>query len=320
MTPDLFDASVVNAESGGDIILIELLRGLAENGMLANLHKDRWLRHVEESRLTTLSPSLKDKVRTCLSVLHDRHRLVRHPKCKSGVPQNDSEWLNAALDSNDKIPFHAIFLSRQKQAECSRLCACLVNFEELLDSVQWDERRRRTCSLTKSQDEYRMVLSPVLRHAKSLMLIDPWLNCKEMRYLDTVKLCSRLAGRRIQKRRLVRIDIHTKASSQQPDGRSVKEHLDRWEKKLQPLINEDGHRFRVYLWEPFSGSESMHDRFILTDQCGISVPAGLDCRSDSHANTTDWSLLDERARQRTWNTYQPGSSPFNLLAFRELFP
>ena len=67
MTPDLFDASVANTNGSASIILVELLRGIAENGLLANLHKDRWLRHVTEKRTTTLSPALKDKVLTCLS-------------------------------------------------------------------------------------------------------------------------------------------------------------------------------------------------------------------------------------------------------------
>jgi len=112
MTPDLFDASVANSDGRASIILVELLRGIAENGLSANLHKDRWLRHVTEKRATTLSPALKDKVLACLSVLHDRHRLVRHPKCMAGDPGNDKEWLNLAFDSHDRIPFHAIVLSQ----------------------------------------------------------------------------------------------------------------------------------------------------------------------------------------------------------------
>jgi len=74
----------------------------------------------------------------------------------------------------------------------------------------------------------------------------------------------------------------------------------------------------VFLWESLPGSESMHDRFILTDQCGISAPGGLDCRSHSHANRTDWSLLDEDVRQRHWNEYDPPVSPFKLLGNREI--
>jgi len=190
MTPDLFDASVANTDGRASIILVELLRGIAENGLSANLHKDRWLRHVTEKRATTLSPALKDKVLACLSVLHDRHRLVRHPKCMAGDPGNDKEWLNLAFDSHDRIPFHGIVLSQPLIDGCGRECDALVEFFGSLDSAQWNGRRKRTLSLTKSDADYRTALAAILRHAKSLALIDPWLNSHESRYLDTVTICS----------------------------------------------------------------------------------------------------------------------------------
>ncbi len=105
---------------------------------------------------------------------------------------------------------------------------------------------------------------------------------------------------------------------QKPDGRTVTDYLSAWELKLRPLIMVDGHRFRVFLWESMHGSESMHDRFILTDQCGISAPGSLDCRSHSHANSTDWSLFDEDVRQRRLNEYNPPVSLFKLVGNKEL--
>ena len=99
-------------------------------------------------------------------------------------------------------------------------------------------------------------------------------------------------------------------------GKEVADYLDDWEQKLRPLIKADGHRFRVFLWESLSGQESMHDRFILTDQCRVSVPGGLDCRRHSHANSTDWNLLDEEARRRRLEDYDPAISPFKLLGER----
>ena len=89
-------------------------------------------------------------------------------------------------------------------------------------------------------------------------------------------------------------------------------------RKLRPLIAADGHHFRVFLWESLPGSESMHDRYILTDQCCISAPGGLDCRSQSHPNSTDWSLLDESVRIKRWNDYDRSASPFKLLDDREV--
>lgn len=313
MTPDLFDASVVNTNNTGGVILVEILKGLAENGLLANLDKDRWSRHVIQDRITTLSPALKDKVLACLSVLNDRHRLVRHPKCTSGNPDTDQAWLSLAFDSHDRIPFKAIVLSQQLFFDCGRECDALVEFFESLDSTQWNDRRRRTLSLTKSDAHYRAALMPLLRHAKSLALIDPYLNCQESRYLDTVTICSNVFGQRGHVRLKGRIDIHAEARRQKPEGQTVSDHLTIWKNKLRPLTTTDGHRFRVFLWESLSDSESMHDRYILTDQCGISTPGGLDCRSHSHANNTDWSLLDDDVRVRRWADYDPSVSPFGLL-------
>lgn len=318
MTPDLFEASVANTDSSGGIILVELLRGIAENGLLANLNKDRWLRHVTEQRATTLSPILRSKVLLCLSILHDRHRLVRHPKCIAGDPSSDTEWLNLAFESHARIPFHAIVLSQSLIESCSRECDAFVEFFGSLDSVQWNGRRKRTLSLTKSDTNYRAGLTPILRHAKSLALIDPWLNSHESRYFDTVAICSTVLGQRGHARLHGRIDIHAEAGKQKPEGQSLVDYLTTWEQRLRPLITADGHRFRVFLWESLPGSESMHDRFILTDQCGISVPGGLDCRSHSRPNSTDWNLLDEDVRLRRWNDYDPPASPFRLLGDREI--
>jgi len=318
MTPELFEGSVANTDNSAGVILVELLRGIAENGLLANLHKDRWLRHVTEKRTITLSPALKDKVLACLSVLHSRHRLVRHPRCMAGDPDTDQDWLNLAFDSHDRIPFHAIILSQVLIDSCGRECDAFVEFFGSLDSAQWNGRRKRTLSLTKSDTDYRSALAPILRYAKSLVLIDPWLNAQESRYFDTVTICSNVMGQRGHARLQGRIDIHAEAGKQKPYGRTVGDYLTAWEQKLRPLIAADGHRFRVFLWESLPGSESMHDRFILTDQCGISTPGGLDCRTHSQANSTDWSLLDEDVRQRRWNEYDPPVSPFNLLGDREI--
>lgn len=62
----------------------------------------------------------------------------------------------------------------------------------------------------------------------------------------------------------------------------------------------------------------MHDRFILTDQCGISVPGGLDCRAEPEPASTDWTLLDEDARTRRWSDYDPSTSPFHRVGYREI--
>ena len=318
MTPDLFDAAMLEADSASNVILIELLKGIAENGLLANLHKGGWSCHVREERVPTLSPDVRGKVISCLSMLDKRHRLACHPKCVAGSPATDMDWLNLALESHQGIPFHAIVSSHPLIDDCDQDCDALVEFFSSLDSGKWDGRRRRDLTLTKSPPAYRAALAPILRHAKSLVLVDPWLNSDEARYFDTVTICSNVMGQRGHTRLQGRIHIHGEAGKQKPPGRSPTDYLNAWDQKLRPLVAVDNHRFKVFLWESIPGSESMHDRYILTDQCGLSIPAGLDCRTHSYANSTTWSLLDDVTLQLRWSDYDPSASPFNLLGDREI--
>lgn len=316
LTPELFDASVVNTDNAGTI-LVQLLRGIEENGLLADLNRSRWSRYIGE-RIETPPQVLRDKVMACLKIIEDRHRLVRHPKCVSGNPGTNLDWLNLALESHQKIPFHAIILSQALMESCGQENSSFVEFLRSLDSAQWESRRIRTLTLTKSLADYRAALAPILRHARSLALIDPWLNSQESRYFNTVTICSNMMGQRGHARLQGRIHIHAEAGQQKPYNRTLTDYLNAWEQKLRILIAADGHRFKVFLWESLPGSQSLHDRFILTDQCGISAPGGLDCRSHSHANSTDWSLLDEDVRQQRLNDYDPLLSPFKLLGDREI--
>ena len=52
-------------------------------------------------------------------------------------------------------------------------------------------------------------------------------------------------------------------------------------------------RFRVSLWASKPGGKNFHDRYILTDQCGIDAPGGLDFVTDAtRANLSGWRLLE----------------------------
>lgn len=318
MTPNLFDASVIDPDPRASVILVELLKGIAENGLLANLHKDRWLRHVQEHRVSTLPTSLRDRILTILNLLHDRHRLVRHPKRQVGDPATDFDWLQLALDSHDRIPFQGILLSQDLIDGCGHNCDAFVEFLGALESPQWEARRRRSGTLNKCEADYRATLAPILRHAKKLQLIDPYLNPNKTRFLKTVEICSELLGKRTHERLPGRIDIHANAEAQDSERTNTDNDLDAWEAKLRPLVTCYHHVFRVHLWERRPGGPPMHDRFILTDQCGISVPGGLDCRTDRDAASTDWTLLDEDARTRRWSDYDPATSPFNRVNCREV--
>jgi hypothetical protein len=272
-----------------------------------------------EHRLARLSPGLRDKVIACLNTLHDRHRLVRHPRRIQGNPTADSEWLELALESHRRIPFYGIILGKALLSECGHSDAAFAELSEALDSPQW-QSRRRSSTLTKCDADYRAALAPILRHARTLALVDPYMSCHDSRFFNTVKICIDLLGQRGHAILPSRIHIHAgNPGNSYNHPESVADRLSAWERCLRPLIDEQHpHRFKVFLWEAHPGGETLHDRYILTDQCGLSIPAGLDCRADSMPNSTTWSLLDEEDRIRRLQDFDPGTSPFRLLGEREV--
>ena len=191
-----------------------------------------------------------------------------------------------------------------------------MEYTGALDSARWQECQRQTVTLTKSSADYYTYLTPILRYARSLVLIDPYLNPEKSRFFKTIEICSGLLGLRIGNDKLAgRIDLHSDANRQNSNF-----SLANWKRKLQPLADKDKHRFRIFLWESKPDSESMHDRYILTDQCGLSIPGGLDCIESSRANSTDWSFIDDDVRINRLAYYKCSTSPFNLKETTEICP
>lgn len=318
ITPDVFNRTDCDAQPELSVILVELLKGLRDNGLVANLHKDKWGVHVSNDMLPQLPPGLRDKLTTCLALLRDRHRLIRHPASASGNPTTDLDWLNLALVSHARIPLSGIVLSQNLQVAYGIPNPDLIILPNVLESQQW-LGRRRSLTLSMVEADYRNVLAPVLRHAKSLTLIDPHMNSQEAKFRRTISLCCQLMGQRGYVRMPGRIDINVAFRDQEPDGRTANDYLNQWQHALAASNGGHGHRIRVFLWDWDAGAQGMHDRFIVTDQCGISVAGGLDCRDPAHRTETTWTLLDEEDRVQTLQKYDPAGTPFRLVASREYY-
>jgi len=317
ITPELFGKSNSNRESS--TILLQLLRNIEKNGLLANPNKDKWVPYVEE-KIEKLKPALRDKFRVRFNKLKDQHRFVRHPKHRESDPATDQDWLDLALDLHEQIQFHAIILSKELIDKSASQCDAFVEFFDSLESEIWLNCKDKL-SVTKSPDNYRSVLAPVLRYARSMALIDPHLDPRKPRFYKTIEICSDLLGKRKHEgdRLHGRIDIHLAEG----DGRTEKgkksyeakeDFFNACEKKLQPLINKYRHCFRVLIWK----SHEFHNRYILTNQCGISAPWGLDCRSQS-TKKDDWSLLSNERQNELWNEFHPDKNCFDLVG-RKKFP
>ena len=308
--PDVFEPSLIDADSALSLAVIEILRGISENGLVANLNNDEWAKYVQQERVSGLSAALRDKILACLTLLYDRHRLVRHPQNAGGNPTTDQDWLALAIDSDRLTAFHGIVLS-DALLSSSAVHPSLLGLSKVLDSAQW-LTRRRSITIHKTFAEYQRILTHLLRYAKALSLVDPYLNAHEPRYTGVIDLCSSLMGNNACGHSPGRIDVHTHINNQKPIANDTNYYINQWRILLGPLALRDGHRFRLFIWRGRPGRKNFHDRFILTDQCGVSIPAGLDARAVSTFSTT-WSLLDEEDRRLNLDDYDVTISPFQIV-------
>ncbi|MGI8554427.1 MAG: hypothetical protein ACR2PL_27110 [Dehalococcoidia bacterium] len=326
ITPDAFDAGAITANPRLEVIVIELLKGISEKGKLANLHKGEWAREVYR-RIEGLAPGVRDEIITWLTYLQDRRRLVRYPRWSGGNPRDDRDWLTLTFESHGRSPFDGIFVADTTFARSGRHDSALVDVSHALGSAP-----RMACQSSRQvlrrPAEYRKLLTPLLRHAQEVTLIDPYLTMQEPRFLNTIGLCVELLGQRGYDPLVGRITIHAgdperfvgyykRAYSGQA---CLDACLEDWKRQIRTWFARGyRHEVHVLLWRDLMTPERLHDRYIFTDQCGIAVQGGLDSRED-WSNSTSWSMLAEPVRKSIIEIYDPTYKRLELLRRLDVSP
>jgi hypothetical protein len=158
---------------------------------------------------------------------------------------------------------------------------------------------------------FENVLRPVLRNAKSLVLIDPHIQPERARYFCSLKAIVKVAYDRPTPTALKVFEIHSKTRA---DYSWYREEL---RSRIGPLLSP-GCQVRLVLWE--DPEDRFHNRFILTNFCGISVDRGLD-ESDRGLDHDDWEIIDEQHREDVWNRFRTiGTHAYGPVAYEASIP
>lgn len=309
--PDVFDAAANNEKNS--TILKEFFKGVCINGLVANLYKDKWITYIKDNKLDLLDQNTRNKVMSCLSTLVSRNRLVRHPKLLQYDPDSDLKWLEHALASHNTHLFHAIISSNKVLSQPINKSEELIDLEVLLDSSIW-EKRVTSIFVTKKSNDYCIYFPSILRYAKHIHLVDPYFDCSD-RYKRTLKICVDCLANRNQK---IEFNIHAGL----PEDVTVAKRLSEWELTIKSINKEHLDRtgknldivFNINLWRQKLWGQAFHDRYILTEQCLISVAHGLDCGSkNAESIRTTWSLMEDSMRSTISDDFKIATSPYDFL-------
>jgi hypothetical protein len=280
LTPDVFDVASYTSEEVCGLHLQNLKEVLLQEGLVRDLRLGDWGRlFVGNDR----SWHLRGK--ELLKKLKSQNRLVSFPSANVTAPATYADWCSEALATHRILPLSGIIVS-EGQSAAHRANPAVASVGRLT-STPWWMARSPSLRLARTLTAYRAALGLVLRHANSLMFIDPYLDPSNGQYTDFLSLMHAAGGRASAPR----IEIHRAAwydggQEKRPQVAAVEAAL---RSGLTECARQTGLTFNVSLWDV------MHDRYLISDILGITLPHGFATTRAPNAVTT-WSQLGRKDR------------------------
>jgi hypothetical protein len=161
------------------------------------------------------------------------------------------------------------------------------------------------CKLIPTNEEdLERTLKPILEYARVLRIIDPYVNTAPWSK-NSIEIASKLLGHGLKKEQDYKCTLEIFSS----EGKSrLNKHQARDAGELKKvwapiweIVKSYNHSFRVVIFGKEPGQKELHDRFILTDQCGIMLSTGFSCDKPVHPQV--WILLPESSYRTIANVF-----------------
>lgn len=166
-----------------------------------------------------------------------------------------------------------------------------------LSGAAWWAGRSPSVRVARTRLDYEVKLDLVLRHANSLMFIDPYIDPTDtFQYSAFIKLFDRLKNRSVKPL----IEVHRAAWYKGGDDKRprVKEVVAALTPQLVACAARAGISIDVFLWD------EVHDRYLISDVIGISMPYGIATTNAPSAFTT-WTRLGRNDRDSVQRDFDP---------------
>lgn len=297
ITPDVFDITSYASEDLCAARLETIREAILNESIVRDLRDGAW------------SVLFKDnhrpwhrRARELVRKLATQNRLVPFSAQLQADPATDIQWCDEAIASHGVDPVSGIIVS----AEIAHGFAGnpVVTSIDRLGGAPWWSGRSPSMRLTRCLVDYQHALSLVLRHANSIMFIDPHLDPSQGRYQDFVTLITGAGNRQASPL----IEIHRVCYRGSGKNRQI---LDlnalegTFHAALDGPLRQVGLTAEVFIWDDF------HDRYVISDLVGISLPNGFDTTGAANARTT-WTRMGRNDRDDVQREFDPASGAHAL--------
>ena len=294
ITPDVFDVTSYPSEEIAAFRLAEIRQVMMTEGLVRDLRDGEW-RTLFRNDNRPWDRHAKELVRK----LAGQGRLMEVPPTRPAAPTNDGEWCAEALASHKlRALTGGVIVTEAVKAAYSR--ETLVERIDRLSRAPWWDGDNPSVRLGRHLTEYKQHLGPILRCANSLQFIDPYLDPAKPGYRDFAAILKQ-AGRRTPP---PAVEIHRVCWEESRDKRADPDVLARMENafrgKLSAVALAAGLHVEVFLWDDF------HDRYLISNLIGISLPYGFETTSNPNAITT-WTRLGRNDRDDIQREFEEAS-------------
>jgi len=297
-TPQAFDKDFNLSNNRRFGKLITILESLIESGIILAA-SPLWKQNVYEL-LEDYEDNDKSDIFTLLKELDSRERVVVYPGNK--LLDNERSWILEINHLNKKRAFDFV---------AGTINENIVNTVESIDRQRYINRGAQVDLQT--EENMHEMLAPILSYAEIAKIIDPYFHFEShgRRYEKAFEvICTNLGNHHGVKSEAI-IDIHTSIKPMlNRDKEFVWQKADQWPLIIRSFEKKYGHKITLYIWEEVRGRNAWHDRWIITNQCGISIGGGIDIN-----NWTDstWSLLDWEELPEISNKFDSNRQVYNFI-------
>lgn len=278
-----FSPSVFCCENEAE--LKHILLQLKSIGLLADLNGANWSKQIREI-LETENFVNKKFFQNFLEVVNKNNRLIIHKKNPSRTFASNIDWVYEAIDEHNS---NELCLIGASQEDISMLSLCLDNIKKLSDfaiNEKWENALMQSKLIGCTKNEYEKHLSPFLKYANYLTIIDPHLGSLQSNQMKFLNICFDLLGKEKQDSTNKEVYIHVRDKGQN------KTAFHSYIASKYPI------KVNVYFWNDVY--ISMHDRYLLTEQSGISIPRGCELLKDQD---TLISMVQDVDKAQLWHKY-----------------
>ncbi len=297
IVPDVFDTAGYSSPEVCDLRLSILKDCLLTRGVVRNLWNGGWWRQIEEQ-----SDRWHHRAKELLKKLKQQGRLCDAPACRPVLPQGAHDWCNEAVASHSMTLLHGV-VADESTANAFKDNPIVASISRL-GQAPWWQGGSNSMELQRTMDDYIRVLGPVLKHSNSLMFVDAHLDPTARQYAE-FELLLRSCGTAGSK---PFIEIHRSCSvGSGASQRILSEQQCRtmFESPIGPVAQQCGLKVEVFIWDKF------HDRCLISNLIGISLPNGFDVDRGKIGHTR-WSRLDRVDSDSVQREFHPATQRHEL--------